>query len=176
MNKKAITFGIIAVTIMSIGVLIPFWFFTPEMNKKWGEVAGYTVMILAMATIFFAIRDHRRHQSELLSFKQGLLFGTYVNFIASVLFAIFSYAIYAWIYPDFLQSYMDQSIEQVRNSTMDPNEIERQISEIEANKDFYLSPLMGGMLMFITVFPIGLVVTIVSALLLKNDKVDQPVI
>lgn len=170
MNTKAFKYGAIATVIMAVGTMLPFWFLGTDFDYDWGEVAGYTTILLAMGTIFFALKQYRKELEEQMTFKQGMIYGTYINFIASVLFGVFSYITYAWWYPDFLQSYMDNYIVQVRNSGDGPEAIQAQLAEIEANRDFYLSPVIGGLLMFINVFPIGLAVTAISSYLLKAGR------
>lgn len=104
-----------------------------------------------------------------LSFKEGFLFGTMVNFVAALVFAVFSYALYAWLMPDFMQEYLDHSILKITNDTsLTEAERTEQLKYINENRDLMLSPTMGGVLMFGTVFPIGLIMTLISSLALKS--------
>lgn len=170
MNTIALKHGLIATTILVVGTMMPLLLFGTDFDYGWGEVVGYTTILIAMGTIFFALKSYRVKQKDSLTFKEGMLFGTYMNFIASLLFGIFSFVLYQWVFPEFLQSYLDRHIAGVQDSGESSEWIQTQMADVEENKSFYLSPVVGGFLMFFTVFPIGLVITTISSVLLKDKK------
>lgn len=169
MQKLAIKYGVIGSLVMILGVMIPFWIWGNTFDLKWGEVAGYASMILAMTAIYFGIKAYKNELDEVLTFKKAFVFGLFVDFIAALVFGIFSFVLYKWISPDFMEVYYNHSLEQIRNSQeLSADQISQQLAQLEGMKDQMLSPGFGGVLMFITVFPIGLVMTVISSFVLKD--------
>ncbi|WP_456459406.1 DUF4199 domain-containing protein [Reichenbachiella sp.] len=169
MKNIAIKYGLIGSVVMMLGVMLPFWIYGEDMELGAGEVYGYASMILSLTAIYFGIKQYKTELNGDLSFKQAFIFGTFVNFVAALAFGIFSYVLYAWLMPDFLQTYLDHSITMVKtNSALTPEEMEAELAYINEGKDLWLSPAFGGLLMFGTVFPIGLVMTLISSFALKT--------
>jgi len=169
MQNLAIKYGLMASAIMGIGGMIPIWIGDDQFHSEYGEVAGYLAIILALSAIFFGIKSYKDKSGKTLTFKRAFVFGLFVDLIAALVFGIFSFILYQWVMPDFLQAYFDQSIEQVKsNPDLSNTQITIQISDILKNKNLMLSPAFGGLLMFITVFPIGLVVTLISSFVLRE--------
>lgn len=169
MKNLALKYGLAGSVIMCTLTGIPLMIWDSPAENKYGEVLGYAAMILALTAIYFGIRRQKMEAGGELSFKEGFLFGTMVNFVAALVFAVFSYALYAWLMPDFMQEYLDHSILKITNDTsLTETERTEQLKYINENRDLMLSPTMGGVLMFGTVFPIGLIMTLISSLALKS--------
>lgn len=169
MKKLAIKYGLIGSIVMMLGVMLPFWIYGVDMELGAGEVYGYASMILSLTAIYFGIKQYKTELAGDLTFKQAFVFGTFVNFIAALTFGVFSYVLYAWLMPDFLQTYLDHSIAMAKtNNSLTSDEIEAELAYLNEGKDLWLSPAFGGLLMFGTVFPIGLVMTLISSFALKT--------
>lgn len=169
MKNIAIKYGLFGSVVMMLGVMLPFWIYGDDMELGAGEVYGYASMILSLTAIYFGIKQYKTELEGELSFRQAFIFGTFVNFVAALVFGIFSYVLYAWLMPDFLQTYLDHSIALVKNDeSLTPVQIEAELAYINEGKSLWLSPAFGGLLMFGTVFPIGLVMTVISSFALKN--------
>ncbi|MEO9964591.1 MAG: DUF4199 domain-containing protein [Reichenbachiella sp.] len=169
MKNLALKYGAWSALIMCVTVVIPLLIWDAPAENPYGEILGYASMILALSAIYFGIRRQKEESGGTLTFKEGFMFGTLVNFVAAVVFAVFSYALYAWLMPDFLQSYMDMSINKVmEDSSLSDSQRSQQLDYINDNKDIWLSPAIGGAMMFGTVFPIGLVMTLISSMALKS--------
>lgn len=169
MQKLALKYGTIGSIVLITGVMIPFWIWGNTFDLEWGEVAGYASMILSMTAIYFGIKAYKNELEEALTFKKAFIFGLFVDFIAALVFGIFSFVLYKWIAPDFMEVYYEHSLEQIRtNNELTTVEIQNQLRELEGSKALMLSPGFGGLLMFITVFPIGLVMTVISSFVLRD--------
>jgi len=169
MKTIAIKYGLFGSIIMILGVMLPFWIYGKDMEIGAGEVYGYASMVLSLTAIYFGIQHYKTELGGELTFKQAFIFGTFVNFVAAFAFGVFSYVLYAWLMPDFLQTYMDYSISQLRDDTsLTAAQLEVELAYINDGKELWLSPAFGGLLMFGTVFPIGLVMTLISSFALKN--------
>lgn len=165
----AIKYGLIGSVVMMLGVMLPFWIYGEDMELGAGEVYGYASMILSLTAIYFGIKQYKTQLDGELSFKQAFIFGTFVNFVAALAFGVFSYMLYAWLMPDFLQTYLDYSISLIESDTsLTAAQLEAELAYIDDGKELWLSPAFGGLLMFGTVFPIGFIMTLISSFALKN--------
>lgn len=133
------------------------------------EVVGYLTMLVAMSAIYFALRQYRAQRGGSLSFGEAFKAGTVVNVIAAGIFGLASWLIYAVIAPDFVETYYQQSIVALEQSGATTEAIAKAKAEFEAGRWFYENTFLQGLLMFVTVFLIGLVTTLLSALFLRRE-------
>lgn len=169
MKKLAMIYGLSGAAVMMFGVMLPFWIWGTDMELGDGEIFGYLSMTLALTAIYFGIRKYKSELNDSLSFKRAFVFGTWVNFVAAVAFGIFSFVLYTWIMPDFLQTYLEHSVVLIEsNPELSPEEVEAELSYIRDNQSLWLHPGFNGLLMFGTVFPIGLVMTVIFSWVLRD--------
>lgn len=174
MKKTVLRFGSIsgfilvklsAISYLTIG--------TDPNNYALSEIVGYTSMVLSLAIIFFALMHHRKKQGH-LNFGQGFVIGLGISTIAALLFAIFDVFYTTVIEPDFMTNYMNYYVEQIKNN---PNlsETDRmtQLVELEAYAD--MSPAFMGFIMFVTVWMIGIIMTLIAAAIFKSKKATQSI-
>ena len=170
MKNKILIYGLIAGALMTCLMIGPL--FLTDMRDPSGydrgEIIGYLAMVLSLCVIFLGINSYKKTKQGELTFGQGFLLGTSIALVAGVLFGFFSYLTYAFIFPDFLAAYMEHYIQKIREGGAPGPEIEKQIAEINSQKDFFLSPVMGGVLMFMTVVPIGTLISLIASLVLRS--------
>lgn len=157
--------GLILVTLSAISYLT---IGTDPNNYELSEFVGYTSMVLSLAIIFFAVIHHKKKHGH-ISFGQGFVIGLGISTIAALLFAIFDVLYTTVIEPDFMTNYMGYYAEQIKNN---PNLSEAdkvaQLIEMESYAD--MSPIFMGFIMFITVWMIGIIMTLVAAMIIKSKN------
>jgi hypothetical protein len=165
-------FGLIYILILASCFYLSFIILedSPE-NYSIGEVIGYSIMLIASLTIFFAIKEFKeRHNNGHLSFLQGLKIGSLISTIGGIGFGIYNWVYLNWLNPNFTAEYMAYSEQKIRNSDLSEQQIATQLAELAQYSDLMQSDLFNIVLMFATVFIIGLLFTLVSAAALKNPK------
>jgi Trp operon repressor len=70
--------------------------------------------------------------------------------------------------PDFMERYTAMVMNQTRAGGASQAEITNQAEKMESYKEMYKNPLLVVLLTYSEVLPVGLVVTIISALILKR--------
>jgi len=73
--------------------------------------------------------------------------------------------------PEFMEKYAANAIEKIKSSGATAIEIKNQIAKIESMRESYKNPLFMIAITLMEVFPIGLFVALISALILKRNKV-----
>lgn len=172
MPKLALKYGSIAAAIMIAVIILPFWLRSPDellAGMKWGERIGYATMLLAMGLVYFAIREYReRHGGGVLGFGKGLQVGTSVSLVAALVFGLATVALYTAMGPERIDAFMRLYMEYMAGEGATPEALAKALSDYEAQRQLWLNPWFQGLLMFATVLPIGLAVSLVSAWLLRR--------
>ncbi|GAB5554220.1 MAG: DUF4199 domain-containing protein [Saprospiraceae bacterium] len=171
MKNTVLRFGLIAAGVLVVMMLISLLSMRNQsMDFGAAEIFGYLTMLAALSMVFFGIRNWKNQQVDPLTFKQGFLVGLYITLIASVIYVISWMVLSNWLAPDFADLYFDKFIEELRASDQPIAEIEAQVEKYEANKEMYKKPLVQIGMTFLEIFPIGLMVTLISALILRQKK------
>ena len=169
MNKLIYTYGIIAGLIVS--AMVSLSFVGIEVIEKNGELFGYSSMIIAFSTIFIAINSHKtKFGNNEISFKKAFSIGLKITLIASAIYIISWFVLSNTIAQDFMTNYFEHSIESIRESNLSASEIETKIAEVESFRESYKNPLVKIGMTFIEIFPVGLLVSLIAAFILRTKK------
>lgn len=129
-----------------------------------GELIGYATIVLSLLLIFIAINEVRKLQDEqTIGFFKGLAVGLMISAIAGTLFGIYNWVYMSFLEPGFLDQYYDYYIEQLKASEPDPATLDSQIQSFEEQREMFANPFFQFVVMFFTVFAIGLIVSIFCA-------------
>jgi len=174
MKRIVLVFGLIAGGIMSLmmAVTIPFI----DRIGVHSEVLGYTTMVLAFLLVFFGIRSYRDNTTGgLLPFSKGFGVGILIVLVASLCYVATWEVLYYGFFPNFAENYAAHAIEAARASGATAAQIAEKTREMEQFRQMYKNPLVNIAFTFIEVFPVGLVMTIVSAgILSRRRTTGQP--
>ncbi len=172
MKKIVLIFGIIGgltVTVLMFTTM-PLW--QENMDFKTGEIVGYISMVVSLSTIFFGIKSFRDNQMDgSISFGKGFQVGILITLTASVIYVV-GWMVYSHVIdPEFMDRYYTFSIQELQESGKPAAEIEAQIKGMESFKEMYKSPLVQIGITFLEIFPLGLLITLISSLVLMKKKV-----
>lgn len=133
-----------------------------------GEIIGYSSMIVAMALIFFAVRNHRDKVNEgVISFGEGMKIGLSLSTVGGLAWGLYNFIFVTWIMPDFNEQYVAYA-EGLEIGT--PAFEAKYEALMNGSGSFMYSPIGGTILMFLTVFLIGFVISVISALVLQSKQ------
>jgi hypothetical protein len=135
------------------------------------EVLGYTSMVLAFLLVYFGIRTYRDSVlGGIITFWRALRVGLAITAIASVCYVATWQLVYYKLSPDFVDKYSAHVLEKARASGASQAELDRQVSEMARFRELYRNPLINAAITFIEPFPVGLVITLVSAGVLARRR------
>lgn len=168
MKKIVLTFGLISgaiaalmmvVTVPLIG-RIPFEYLT---------ILGYTTFVVCFLMVFFGIRSYRDSVGDgKISFGKAFQIGILITLISCAIYVISWEIIYHNFLPDFLEKYSAYMIEKMRAAGATQEAINQQIQTDEAFMRWYKNPLIRYSFTMIEAFPVGLLITLISALILRR--------
>lgn len=170
--KLALKFGLI-----SGGLIITSFFINHSLEGGedfgTGEIIGYSVMLLALfGSIIIGVKNFRdKSLGGLMTFKQGFFNGLAIVFIASVIYVIGWMVYQPYFAPDFADKYNAAQIEKVKaDDSLTEQEKTEKIADMEAFIIQYKKPYIMAAFTFIEIFPVGIVVSLISGLALMKRK------
>lgn len=172
MKKIVLIYGLIAGSILAAVMLIsiPLWK-SGVLNFDNGEITGYSTMVIALSMIFFGIKSYRdNHREGKITFGEGFKVGIMIAAIASVMYSLSWEVSYNTMGEQFTKDWADHYQAEIESSKMTATEKEEATKEIQTYVEWYKNPLIRfGMTLF-EVFPLGLIITLISAALLRKAE------
>jgi uncharacterized protein DUF4199 len=173
MKKTVLTFGLISGAVSSVMMLS----MLPLMDKigfDKGEIVGYTTIVLSFLLVFFGIRSYRESVGGgTITFGRAFGVGILITLISCLCYVVTWEIIYFKLMPGFAEKYMNYMIEQVRASGASQQVIDAKLQEMQGFKAMYDNPLINAAITFMEPFPIGLIITLISAAVLRRKKEAQ---
>ena len=170
MKKTVLTFGAISGAVSSVMMLATL----PLLDRigfDKGAVIGYTVIVASFLPVFFGIRAYREQSGGTLTFGRGFTVGLLITLISCACYVATWEVIYFKVRPDFWNQYTVYALEKARASGASEQEIETTRREMTAFKIEYDKPWVNAAYTFLEPFPVGLLITIVSAGVLRRRAV-----
>src|SRR5712692_1553933 len=128
-----------------------------------GEVIGYTAIFLSFLLVFFGIRSYRENSGGTITFGRATAVGILITLISCAFYVASWEIIYFKLMPDFGDKYAARTIDTMREKGATEAAIAAKKQEMEKFKVMYKNPLFNAAITFIEPFPVGLIVTLVSA-------------
>jgi hypothetical protein len=171
MFKKILSFGVVA----GLLVGVPLSFVTISMSgqtmMRYGMVIGYLIMLVGLSTVFVAIKRHRDADlGGVIKFWPAFGLGLGISFFAGVLYVLSWEAACAIAHLDFAGSYAKAMIAQQQAKGVSVESLAKFTAEMEQFKIQYANPLYRWPMTFAEIFPVGVLVSLVSAALLRNSR------
>jgi len=167
MKKNLLIYGLIMGAIFASGTIYMselLFYKNPEIKSN--DLLGYVVMVIIYSLIFIGIKNYRDSQlNGTISFKKAFKTGAMITIVASTLYVVIC-LIYLY---QFAPDYMDKYTEYVLRHTP-PAELETKTQSMEDFKTMYKNPFFVILLTYAEILPLGLIVTLASALILKKKE------
>ena len=132
---------------------------------------GYLVMLVALTFIFVGVKRYRDvERGGVIKFLPALGMGLAIAAVAGIAYVcVWEIYLAATDY-----AFMDQYIAAIaRNRAaagVPPAAIAEELRQLEGMREAYANPLFRAPMTFLEIFPVGLLVALVSAALLRNPR------
>jgi hypothetical protein len=167
MKKTVLTFGLISGALSSAMMLATL----PLLDRigfDRGAIIGYTAIVLSFLLVFFGIRSYREQAGGAITYGRGFTVGILITLISCVFYVITWEIIYFKIEPGFADQFSAYAIEKARASGATDEALAAKRRELAQFKALYDQPLINAAFTFVEPFPIGLLVTAISAGVLRR--------
>lgn len=172
MKRIVLTFGLISGAIISVLMLatVPFMH---QIGFTRGMIIGYTTMVLAFLLVFFGIRSYRENVGDgYISFGRALSVGLLIMLITCAFYVITWEFVYFNFMPDFAEKYATFIVEDMRAAGASAQEITAKTEEMKRFKVLYDNIFFNVGMTFLEPLPVGIIMTFISALLLRKPRRD----
>jgi len=168
MKKAILTFGLISGAISAAMMLIAMRI-SERIGFEKGEIVGYTTIVLSALLVFFGVRSYRENVGGgRLTFGRGFLVGILITLISNACYVGTWEFVNHRYYPDFADTYARHVVEKAKASGASQEKVEATAKQMEDFKRIYANPAANVAMTFVEVFPIGLLMTLLSAGLLRK--------
>jgi hypothetical protein len=153
----------IAVIVASMALNLP--------NHSHSLWFGYLVMLVALSLIFIGVKRYRDiERGGVISFRRALVLGLGIAIVAGVIYVI-GWELYlklsGW---DFMSDYSSAVIASMHAHGASAAAIHAKEAELRALAEQYRNPLFRLPMTFVEIFPVGLVIALIAAVLLRNPR------
>ncbi|HKN20419.1 MAG TPA: DUF4199 domain-containing protein [Terracidiphilus sp.] len=168
MKKTVLTFGLISGLMISVlmgGSLL----LANKIGSGHSMVLGYTMMVASFLLVYFGIRSYRDNNlAGQISFGRAFTCGILIALITCICYVAMWEILYFNFMPHFMDSYWAAQIRRVQSSGLDPATIATQVAAIQHSAQLYQNPFVNMAYTLIEPLPVGLVMTLISAAILRR--------
>jgi Protein of unknown function (DUF4199) len=168
MKRTVLIFGVISGLVSAVTMLATFPFMHKISSDK-ALIIGYTTIVLAGLLVFFGIRSYRDNVSGgKLTFARGLAVGILISLLSNCLYvATWEIVSYKFM-PDFAEKYASQMVEHAKSTGASQQKIDETARQAQDFVRNYHNPLYSISMTFLEPFPVFLVITLLSAAILRK--------
>jgi hypothetical protein len=168
MKKTVLTYGLIAGAIISVlmgGSLL----LADRIGSGHSMVIGYTIMVASFLLIYFGIRSYRDNVlGGQISFGRAFSCGLLITLITTVCYVVMWEILYFNFMPDFMDGYFAAEVQKIQSAGLDSATTAARVAAIQHSQQLYQNPLVNMAYTFMEPLPVGLLVTLISAAVLRR--------
>ncbi|MCC8409032.1 DUF4199 domain-containing protein [Mucilaginibacter sp. UR6-1] len=169
MKKYVITFGIIAGIIVSAMMVYSATSCYNTLDFEGSEVVGYSSMIIAFSFIFVAIKNYRdKNNAGIISFGKAFRVGLFITLVASTIYVLVWLIYFYNFMPDFMDKYTAHVLQQAKESGLSAAELKEQTAQMDSMSEMYKNPVFVVLFTYMEIMPVGLIISLIAALILKR--------
>jgi hypothetical protein len=171
MLNKILSYGVVAGLTAGIPLSVIVIATGDQVPMAYGMVIGYVTMLIALSAVFVAIKRYRDAElGGVIRFWPAFGLGLGISIVAGILYALSWEAALAITHLDFASTYANTLIEQQKAAGVTGEALAKFTAEMDQFKVNYANPLYRLPMTFTEIFPVGVLVSLVSAALLRSSR------
>lgn len=176
MKITILTYGLIGGVLMVIFTFIVGTLHDKDMiDFGKAELYGYAFGVIALSMIFFGIKSYRdNYGSGTITFWKGMQIGLLITSIGSVMYVVGA-ELYTVVNPAFtskvVEKYKEYETQKLKQKGASREEIDAMLNEFTDMLKMMENPFARFVIYLIEMLPVGLIITILSAALLRKRTV-----
>lgn len=172
MKKTILIFGFISGAIMSVLITLAM-VFSNQIGFDRGAYVGYSVMVLSFLLVFFGIRSYRENAGGFITFGRAFWIGLAITAISCACYVVTWEILYHFFMPNYFDNYIAHSLENARAAGASPAALAAKAAQMEKMKTIYENFFTGVAMTFLEPLPVGLLITLISAAILRRKPKTQ---
>ncbi len=171
MNKTILTYGLISGAVAAVLMTGTSLYFKSTMDFQNGELFGYASILLSMLFVYIGTRAYRDQRvPATLSFGEGFKVALLITVISCVCYVVAWLIVYHTLMPDFMDKFIEYTLAQMKSVGATEAQISQEVAKMEEMKVMYQNPLFRAAITFLEPFPVGLLVSLVTSLVLRRKS------
>jgi len=167
MKKIVLTYGLISGAI-GAALLLAHVPFMGSLDYNTSLIVGYTGIVLSGLLIFFGVRSYRENAGGgKISFGRGFSVGILIALISAACY-VATWEVVYFSNPGIADHVFDKPIQDMKAAGAPQEKIDAAEREMESFKKLYSNPVANAAFTFIEPFPVGLILTVISAFVLRR--------
>lgn len=163
MKNSILKNGIFGGIIVSIVMIAMVLYMKTYPDREPSAIVGFGSMLLAFIFVILGIKQQRETNNGVITFGKAFLTGLSISLVISTIYVVVWLVIYYNYFPDFMEQYSKMVL---KNTS--PEDLAAKTAEMNQMKEWYKSPIMIILLTFMEILPIGIVVSLIGALVFKK--------
>ena len=153
--------GLVIIVITSLSIEL-------DIGHAW---LGFLVMFIAFSSIFVAVKQYRDDTlGGVIRFGTAFLMGLGITVVASLVY-VFVWELYLALTDyAFIDAYIASIIEGRQAAGASQAELAAVIADTDALRQQYSNPLLRLPMTFVEVFPVGVLISLISAVILRESQ------
>jgi hypothetical protein len=170
MKKTVLTFGLISGAVAAV-LMFTTMLFADRIGFDRGLIVGYTTIVVSLLLVPFGIRSYRDNVGGgTISFGRAFAIGILITIISCICYVIAWEILYFKFLPDFAEKYSAYMVAKQRAAGASQQAIDATVQEMKNMKVMLDNPLINGAFAFIEPLPVGVIITLVSAAILRRKR------
>lgn len=171
MGKAMLVYGVVAGGIIITSMILSLSVSTSDDSMQFLEWVGYLIMIVALSLIFVGIKRYRDQElGGVIKFGTAAKLGIGITLVASLIYVAawevnLSLTDYA-----FIDVYTASIIAEKQAEGVQGDELQATVDAMEDLKVQYGNPAYRLPMTFLEIFPVGLLMSLLAAALLRNSR------
>ena len=169
MKKNILVYGLISGIVVSALMALNVANCMKTGNYDSSMVVGYAAMLIALSMIFVGIKNYSdKYNGGVISFGKAFKIGFFIALLASTIYVLVWLVEEHFFYPDFMENYTAHELAKLQSSGLTAAEIADKTKDLEQAREWYQNPLLKILMTYFEILPVGIVVALISALILKR--------
>ena len=167
MNKIVLKNGLFGSLIVSTLLLSVTFYMKANPEKEVSMFLGFAGMLLAFIFVVLGIKQQRDTNNGFISLGKAFLTGFWITLNISTVYVVVWLIIFYNFFPNFAEHYTDMAI-----AKASPDEVAQVTEEMNSFKEMYKNPIMVILLTYMEILPLGIIFSLISALILKKKQIN----
>ena len=140
-------------------------------NLEGSLLLGYSTMLVAFSLIYVSVKNYRDKQNNgLITFGAAVKIGLMITLLASTIYVAVWLIDYYYFIPDYFDKYAAHQLAKMKAAGATPAQIKIQSDYLQNFSNNYKNPFFNALVTYSEILPIGLLVTLLCAIVLKRKQ------
>ena len=170
MLRTILKYGVIGGVVVAIPTFTIPVQFRHNIPDSLAMAIGYTTMLVALTAVFLGIKHQRDVQGGVIKFLPALGLGLAISLVASLFYVLAWELVLAVTHMDFAGNYAGSVIAHAKAKGLSGAALEKLIAQMDDFRRSYANPAYRMTMTFTEIAPVGVLVSLISAGLLRNSR------